>query len=61
MTPLRDLCNNAVSLCQDVDVQKLTFEAFLNNKLVNTRPLAPLKTGVKNLAHLTGIVRPEHI
>ena len=50
-----------VSLCHDVDVQRLTFEAYMNKKLVRARPLAHLKIGVKNLAHLTGIVRPEHV
>lgn len=50
-----------VSLCHDVDVQRLTFEAYMNKKLVRARPLAHLKIGVKNLAHLTGLVRPEHV
>lgn len=49
-----------VSLCHDVDVQKLTFEAYMNKKLVKARPLAHLKIGVKNLAHLTGLVSPVH-
>jgi geranylgeranyl reductase len=44
-----------VSLCHDVDVQKLTFEAYMNKKLVNARPLAHLKIGLKNIAHLTEI------
>jgi geranylgeranyl reductase len=47
-----------VSLCHDVDVQKLTFEAYMNKKLVKARPLAHLKIGIKNLAHLTRIVSP---
>jgi geranylgeranyl reductase len=47
-----------VSLCHDVDVQKLTFEAYMNKKLVAARPLAHLKIGVKNVAHLLGIVKP---
>ena len=47
-----------VSLCHDVDVQKLTFEAYMNKELVKARPLAHLKIGLKNLAHLTGIVSP---
>jgi geranylgeranyl reductase len=45
-----------VSLCHDVDVQKLTFEAYMNKKLVKARPLAHLKIGIKNLAHLSGLV-----
>jgi geranylgeranyl reductase len=47
-----------VSLCHDVDVQKLTFEAYMNKKLVAARPLAHLKIGVKNVAHLMGWVKP---
>jgi geranylgeranyl reductase len=50
-----------VSLCHDVDVQKLTFEAYMNKKLVSARPFAHLKIGVKNAAHLLGLVRPEHV
>jgi geranylgeranyl reductase len=49
-----------VSLCHDVDVQKLTFEAYMNKKLVKARPLAHLKIGLKNLAHLTRLVSPLH-
>lgn len=47
-----------VSLCHDVDVQRLTFEAYMNKKLVKKRPLAHIKIGLKNIAHLTGLV-PE--
>ena len=50
-----------VSLCHDIDVQRLTFEAYMNKKLVRARPMAHLKIGIKNIAHLTGLVRPEHI
>ncbi len=47
-----------VSLCHDVDVQKLTFEAYMNKKLVAARPMAHLKIGIKNLAHLTRLISP---
>ena len=50
-----------VSLCHDVDVQKMTFEAYMNKKLTSARPLAHLKISVKNLMHLTGIVSEEHV
>ena len=49
-----------VSLCHDIDVQRLTFEAYMNKKLVRARPLAHVKIGVKNLAHLTGLVSPGY-
>ena len=47
-----------VSLCHDKDVQTLTFEAYMNKALVKARPLAHIKIGVKNLAHLSGLVSP---
>jgi len=50
-----------VSLCHDVDVQRLTFEAYMNKKLVKARPMAHIKIGIKNLAHLTRLVRPHHV
>ena len=45
-----------VSLCHDEDVQRLTFEAYMNKKLVRARPMAHLKIMVKNLAHLTRLI-----
>ena len=50
-----------VSLCHDIDVQRLTFEAYMNKKLVRARPLAHLKIGFKNMRHLTGLVRETHV
>jgi geranylgeranyl diphosphate/geranylgeranyl-bacteriochlorophyllide a reductase len=47
-----------VSLCHDTDVQRLTFEAYMNKKLVAARPLAHIKIGIKNLAHLLRLVPP---
>ena len=48
-----------VSLCHDLDVQRLTFDAYMNKRLVAAKPLAHVKIGVKNLAHLLGLVAPE--
>ena len=50
-----------VSLCHDVDVQKLTFDAYMNKKLAHARPLAHLKVGIKNVAHMMGFVSPDHV
>lgn len=50
-----------VSLCHDVDVQRLTFEAYMNKKLVRARPMAHLKIGVKNIAHLLRLVPEAHV
>jgi len=47
-----------VSLCHDVEVQKLTFEAYMNKKLVSKRPLANIKIGIKSVAHLMRLI-PE--
>lgn len=41
-----------VSLCHDLDVQKLTFESDMKKRLLKSRPMAHLKIGLKNLAHL---------
>ena len=50
-----------VSLCHDVDVQKLTFEAYMNKRLIKARPMAHLKIGLKNLAHLTRMVSETRV
>lgn len=41
-----------VSLCHDLDVQMLTFEADMKKRLLKSRPMAHLKIGLKNLTHL---------
>lgn len=45
-----------VSICHDIDVQRLTFEAYMNKKLVAARPMAHLRIFVKNIAHLLRLV-----
>ncbi|GAW35696.1 hypothetical protein RA2_02763 [Roseovarius sp. A-2] len=45
-----------VSLCHDIDVQRLTFEACMNKKPVKACPMAHLRIGLRNLAHLTRLV-----
>lgn len=50
-----------VSLCHDKDVQKLTFEAYMNKELVKARPMAHVKIAIKNLAHLSGLIAPERV
>ena len=44
-----------VSLCHDVDVQRLTFEAYMNKKLVRKKPMAHVRIFFKDLAHLVGL------
>ncbi len=44
-----------VAICQDRDVQELTFEGYMNKKLVRRRPLAHARIFFKNVGHLTGL------
>lgn len=44
-----------VKICRDVDVQQLTWDAYMNKELVKARPLAHVRIFFKNLAHLTGL------
>jgi geranylgeranyl diphosphate/geranylgeranyl-bacteriochlorophyllide a reductase len=49
-----------VSLCHDTDVQRLTFEAYMNKKLVRAHPMAHIRIGLKNMAHLLRLVPPAY-
>lgn len=46
-----------VSICRDKDVQTLTFDAYMNKRLVRARPFAHVRIFFKDLAHLLGLVR----
>ena len=45
-----------VAICRDRDVQRLTFDAYMNKELVRARPMAHLRIFLKNLLHLTRLV-----
>lgn len=47
-----------VSMCRDKDVQRLTWESYMNKKLVRRDPLAHVKVFFKDLAHLLRLVPP---
>jgi geranylgeranyl reductase len=47
-----------VSICRDPDVQELTWQAYMHKKLVRAKPMAHARIFFKDLAHLTGLVRP---
>lgn len=47
-----------VSICQDPDVQKLTWEAYMNKELVRRKPVAHVRIFFKDLAHLFRLVSP---
>jgi geranylgeranyl diphosphate/geranylgeranyl-bacteriochlorophyllide a reductase len=46
-----------VKICEDKDVQQLTFESYMNKVLSRRRPLAQLRIFLKDTAHLLGIAR----
>lgn len=48
-----------VSICRDPDVQRLTWEAYMNKKLVRRDPMAHMRIFFKDLAHLFGMVAPH--
>ncbi len=43
-----------VAICRDLDVQRLTFDAYMRKRLVRAKPLSHVRIFFKNLAHLTG-------
>jgi geranylgeranyl reductase len=47
-----------VSICRDPDVQKLTWDAYMNKELVRAKPMAHVRIFFKDLAHLFGLVAP---
>ena len=47
-----------VTMCADPDVQRLTWQAYMHKKLVKADPMAHVRIFLKDMAHLTGLVRP---
>jgi geranylgeranyl reductase len=46
-----------VKMCEDRDVQQLTFESYMNKKLVRKKPMAHVKIFFKDMAHLLGLAK----
>ncbi len=44
-----------VDMCDDKDVQQLTWQAYMNKKLVRSKPMAHVKIFLKDTAHLLGL------
>jgi geranylgeranyl reductase len=44
-----------VKMCMDPDVQRLTWESYMNKELVRRDPLAHVKIFFKDMAHLLGL------
>jgi len=47
-----------VNICADEDVQRLTWQAYMNKKLVRANPMAHIRIFFKDMAHLLRIVNP---
>ena len=46
-----------MKICEDKDVQKLTWQAYMNKELVRAEPLAHFRIFVKDMGHLLGVAR----
>lgn len=46
-----------VKICEDRDVQQLTFESYMNKMLSRRKPMAQVRIFFKDLAHLLGLAR----
>jgi len=44
-----------VDICRDPDVQKLTWDAYMNKQLVRAKPAAHVRIFFKDLAHMVGL------
>jgi geranylgeranyl diphosphate/geranylgeranyl-bacteriochlorophyllide a reductase len=44
-----------VEMCADRDVQQLTWQAYMNKKLVRAKPMAHVRIFLKDCAHLLGL------
>ena len=50
-----------VKMCEDPDVQRLTWDAYMNKQLVRAKPAAHVKIFFKDLGHLFGIGRIDTV
>jgi geranylgeranyl diphosphate/geranylgeranyl-bacteriochlorophyllide a reductase len=48
-----------VAMCKDPDVQRLTWESYMNKKLVRKDPLAHIRVFFKDVAQLLGLASPR--
>jgi len=46
-----------VKICEDRDVQQLTFESYMNKRLARKKPMAHVRIFFKDMAHLLGLAR----
>jgi len=48
-----------VAMCRDKDVQKMTWDSYMNKQLTRKKPLAQFKIFLKDTAHLLGLAKPN--
>ena len=46
-----------VKICEDRDVQQLTFESYMNKELVRKKPMAHVRIFLKDMGHLLGLAK----
>ncbi|MFD0917834.1 geranylgeranyl diphosphate reductase [Pseudahrensia aquimaris] len=46
-----------VKICEDPDVQRLTWESYMNKRLVKREPMAHVRVFFKDLSHLLGLAK----
>jgi geranylgeranyl diphosphate/geranylgeranyl-bacteriochlorophyllide a reductase len=46
-----------VKICEDHDVQQLTFESYMNKQLTRKKPMAHVRIFLKDVGHLLGLAR----
>jgi geranylgeranyl diphosphate/geranylgeranyl-bacteriochlorophyllide a reductase len=46
-----------VKICEDKDVQQLTFESYMNKELTRKKPMAHVRIFFKDMAHLLGFAK----
>jgi geranylgeranyl reductase len=46
-----------VKICEDRDVQQLTFESYMNKQLTRKKPMAHVRIFFKDVAHLLGMAK----
>ncbi|MBV9654879.1 MAG: geranylgeranyl diphosphate reductase [Acetobacteraceae bacterium] len=46
-----------VSICRDPDVQRLTWESYMNKQLVRKKPMAHVRIFFKDMGHLLGLAK----
>jgi geranylgeranyl diphosphate/geranylgeranyl-bacteriochlorophyllide a reductase len=46
-----------VKICEDRDVQQLTFESYMHKRLARKKPMAHVRIFLKDMGHLLGLVR----